>query len=101
MIEGIWIEMSSDKLKGLLSERAAHHTEKAAWYKKQVETLSAEIDQNPNVSNNPVQTLRNSQTSHEARAGFFQALADNVIPNETYRLSEENCMRIELYSRYF
>lgn len=101
MIEGLQIEMHSSKLKSLLDARVRHHTEKAEWYRKQVENLTKEIEDNPSVSNNPIQSLRNSQTSHEAKATFFLMLSDNIIGGETYRLTEENCVRIELYARYF
>ena len=41
------------------------------------------------------------QREHENKSAFFHTLADNLIPGETYRLSEQNCMRIELYAQYF
>jgi hypothetical protein len=100
MVEGLWIEMSSDKLRSLLNTRVGYHSDKAAWYKKQANALSEQVE-TTNASNNPTQSLRSSQREHEGKATFFRVLADNVIPNETYRLSEENCLRIELYSRYF
>lgn len=100
MIEGLWIEMSSAKLKGLFDGRAEYHAGKAEWYRRQADTLSTEIEQ-INVSNNPTQSLRNSQREHENKAAFFAVLAENLIPNETYRLSEQNCIRIELFAQYF
>ncbi len=100
MIEGLWIEMSSDKLRSLFNFRVGYHSDKAAWYKKQADTLSEQVEAT-NASNNPTQSLRASQKSHEDKAGFFRILADNIIPNETYRLNEQNCIRIELYAQYF
>lgn len=102
MIDGLWIEMSSDKLKGLFNTRVGYHRDKAAWYKKQADQLSEQVEEaSAFTSNNPTQSLRASQKSHEDKAAFFAVLADNIIPNETYRLSEQNCIRIELYAQYF
>lgn len=101
MIEGLWIEMKSDKLRGLFEERAKYHSGKANWYKKQADTIATEVDEARQVTNNPVQSLRASEKQHQDKAAFFTVLAENVIPNETYRLSEQNCMRIELYAQYF
>jgi hypothetical protein len=101
LIEGLWIEMSSEKLKGYLNLRVTHHAEKAAWYKKQADQLSEQVAAEPHVSNNPTQSLRTSQNSHEQKFTFFKMLADNLIPGATYRLSQDNCVRIELYAQYF
>lgn len=100
MIEGLWIEMLSDKLRGLFDRRVGYHEEKAAWYKTQADQIAAGAD-TMQPSNNPTQSLRSSQREHENKASFFRVLAENLIPNETYRLSEQNCMRIELYAQYF
>jgi len=101
MIEGLKIEMTTDKLRGHLKERQEHHEGKSSWYRTQVVNLSAEIDARLDVSNNPTQSLRNSQLSHEHKASFFKLLADNLIPNETYRLSQEDCVLLDLRERYF
>jgi hypothetical protein len=100
MIEGLWIEMSSDKLRSLFNVRVGYHRDKAAWYKIQADEIEVHAKDMP-ASNNPVQSLRSSQREHENKAAFFGVLAENLIANETYRLSEQNCMRIELYSQYF
>lgn len=100
MIEGLWIEMPSDKLRSLFNVRVGYHEDKAAWYKKQADQLSEQVEAT-NASNNPTHSLRTSQREHENKAAFFRVLAENVIPNEVYRLSEQNCMRIELYAQYF
>lgn len=101
MIEGLWIEMSSDKLRRILEHRANHHQEKATWYKAQADSLSEQIEANLGVSNNPTQSLRNSQREHENKTTFFLMLAENIIPDETYRLSEQNCIRLEFFAQYF
>lgn len=101
LIDGLYIEMPTEKLRGILALRAAHHWDKAIWYKQQVETLSKEIESNPNVSNNPIQSLRQSQTSHETKHTFFKMLEENLVPDALYRLSQDNCVRLELYAQYF
>ncbi len=100
MIEGLWIEMSSAKLQKLFEARVRYHSDKAVWYKRQADTLSEQVAET-HASNNPTQSLRHSQTGHENKAAFFRVLAENLVLNETYRLSEQNCIRIELYAEYF
>lgn len=100
MIDGLWIQMSSDKLQQFLSERAKAHADKAVWYKEQANSVEAGRPAE-GVTNDPVTSLRQSQRTHEGKATFFTVLAENLIPAETYRLSEANCISLELYSRYF
>lgn len=100
MVEGLWIEMSSDKLQKLFDGRVKYHRERSAWYKAQADVIERGTEQLL-ISNNPVQSLRSSQKSHEDKAAFYTVLAENIIPNEVYRLNEQNCIRIELYAQYF
>ena len=100
LIEGLYIEMPTEKLRGYLDARVKHHAEKAAWYKEQADKLSVEIAES-HVTNNPTQSLRSSQNSHEQKYTFFKMLSENLIADATYRLSQDNCVRLELYSQYF
>jgi hypothetical protein len=101
IIDGLWIEMPSLKLKSYLTVRVTHHAEKAAWYKEQADRLSEQVAAESHVTNNPTYSLRTSQNQHEQKYTFFKMLAENLIPDATYRLSQDNCVRIELYAQYF
>jgi hypothetical protein len=101
MITGLYIQMPTEKLQRHLDSRRRYHAEKAEWYKTQVANLSAEVDARLDVSNNPTQSLRQSQMSHENKAAFFALLAENLIPDETYRLSQDDCILLDLRERFF
>lgn len=99
MINGLYIEMDTEKLRAHLAKQRDYHRTKAVWYKQQADNLMSEIAEQ-NVSGNPVSTLRQHQTSHEGKVAFFSLLVENLIPNETYRLSQEDCILLDLRSRY-
>jgi hypothetical protein len=80
IIEGLFIEISTDELHAHLVERASFHTEK--------------------MSNDPATSLRISAQNHRNRAGFFTFLADHLIADATYRLEESDLVRLELASRH-
>lgn len=102
MITGLWIEMSSITLQELLTEKAGYHDDKARRYREQADNLAREIGTAPvGQSNDPTASLRASQRAHENKYTFFAMLAEHIIPHETYRLSQEDCIRLELYERYF
>ena len=102
MIEGVKIEVSSSELEDHLAERANHHHDKHEFYTKQVQSLKdGGIRDNPGVSNDPIASLEHSAKSHKEKAGLFGFLVDHVIPNEVYRLSENDLTRLEIVSRYF
>ena len=101
VIDGLYIEMPTAKLRDYLNVRVQHHAEKAAWYKKQADQLSEQVSAEAHVTNNPTQSLRTSQNSHEQKYTFFKMLSENLIPDAIYRLSQDNCIRLELYALYF
>lgn len=100
VIDGLYIEMPTEKLRAYLQDRVNHHGGKAEWYKKQADTLKEEIPESF-VTNNPTQSLRASQEQHEKKYAFFKMLADNLIPDAIYRLSQANCVALEMYAQYF
>ena len=92
--------MTSEKLGRMLQAKACHHGAKAAAYQKQAASFSATIGES-GQSNDPTSSLRDSQRRHENKATFFDLLVENLILDEIYRLSEQDCVRLELYSQYF
>jgi hypothetical protein len=104
MIEGIKIELTSDELRSHVQSRVDFHRAKCDFYAKQAASLRAGQEENAatyNASNNPVASLQQSEASHRERATYFKILADHLIPGETYRLSDTDLTRLELFSRYF
>ena len=99
MIEGLFIELASSELKQHLAERAKYHKDRSKWYAEQIATLRAGL-QASNISNNPIDSLERSAKRHKERFAYFTFMAEHLIPDETYRLSENDLNRIELVDAY-
>ena len=102
MIEGLHIDIGSRELGQHLELRAEHHAAKARAYEQQaasVRELGAGAG-NLGQSNDPSSSLAQSAATHAARASFFLFIAGHIVPNETYRLSEADLIRIEIASRH-
>ena len=101
-IEGIKIQMTTEKLLAHLTKRIDYHRTKAAFYKEQVEKLrEGGVKENMGVSNDPTRSLLNSAEEHLGRAGLFSVLAEHLIPDATYILGDHDLTRLELISRHF
>ena len=100
LIDGIKIDVTSAELKTTLEQRRDHHREKTAFYKQQVANMEQQGVAQHNVTNDPVASLKSSWRQHEERQAFFAYLAEHVIPEATYRLSEHDLTRLELLSKY-
>lgn len=100
MIQGIQIEMTSKQLREHIEARVGYHAEKMKWYSAQVTSLKSGGMEDTNHSNNPIGSLVSSAKGHGEKAAFFRVLADHLVANETYRLSEQDLTRLEFVSRY-
>lgn len=104
MINGLYIQMATEKLRAHLFSRIDEHGRKARWYGEQADNLSDKIEETADLgkmtNQSPVASLRQSQKSHADRASFFALLADNLIPDELYRLSQEDCILLDLRAQY-
>lgn len=101
MIDGLKIHVSSEEIRGHLEKRAGYHRDKASFYAKQASQLREGGVGTTGHSNDPVGSLQSSQRSHEEKSAFFAFMAEHVIPNDTYQLSENDLTRLEFVSRYF
>jgi hypothetical protein len=102
MIRGLKIEIPTQELREHIEARAQYHRDKAEWYAGQVRNLRAggEGLGEYHASNDPVASLQRSEHSHQERCAFFSFLAEHLIADETYRLTEEDLSRLEFISRY-
>ncbi len=108
MITGLHIELSSEELKQHIQERADHHKKRAEWYSQQAAQLQeGQEPRQPDPdedhhsrSYDPLQGLLTKVNEHRYKMVFFRFLADHIIPNEKYRLSESDLARLEIFSRY-
>lgn len=104
LIEGLKVDISSEELKAFLLDKADYHGKKAEAYAEQakgVKNLQEEDEpESMRFSNSPSHSLRQSAESHARRFRFYAFLAQHVIPNATYRLTEQDMAFIEMYSRH-
>jgi len=101
MIEGLKIKITSDELRKHLQERSKYHLDKVTFYNGQVTALQDSGLSSNMTSNDPVGSLKSSAEKHQDKFALFTFMAEHVIPNEEYILSENDLSRIELASRYF
>ena len=101
MIEGLKIKVTSQEIKEQLESRSKYHKERAKWYETQVSSLRSGGVRLEAVSNDPVTSLESSAKHHKEKAAFFSFMAEHIIPNEEYFLSENDLLRIEIVSRFF
>jgi hypothetical protein len=100
MIDGLIIQVSSAEIEEHLRERASHHQERRMFYERQVASLKEGGLRAQRVSNDPVGSLQESAHRHGEREAFLRFMAEHIVPDETYRLSEQDLIRIEIVSRY-
>jgi hypothetical protein len=100
-IEGLKMEVQSSELREHLLKRAEHHAERRDFYVRQAGALHEGGVEEQQATNDPVTSLRTSAKSHGEREAFFRFMAEHIIPNERYVLSEQDLIRIEIVSRYF
>jgi hypothetical protein len=102
MIEGLKLDISSEELKNHLSKKIAHHKERERFYAEQVASLTKGGVQPTNYSGgDPVRALKEKEERHTSRAELLTFLRDHLIPDQTYRLTEQDLVSIEIVSRFW
>lgn len=99
MIEGIRIELTTQELKDHLLARVKYHQEKGQWYADRAQELKDHGSEGKSMD--PASALRQSANTHADREAFFTFLAQHLIPEEIYRLSESDFSRLEFAARFF
>jgi hypothetical protein len=107
MITGLHVDVPSAELKILLQKRLEHHQSKVRLYQEQVEKMqqvNAALQQeaegfHKGSTRSPEESLRESILKHENHAIYYRFMAEHVIPDETYRLNEQDLMRLGIDSR--
>lgn len=103
MIEGLHFDIKFDEMKEHLLEKAKYHQERMLWYVQRIDDLAeGGVETDHQVSGgNPIENLRNQGKKHEGRRDLFQFMADHLIEDEIYRLSESDLRTLEFIGRYF
>lgn len=101
MIEGIQIDIPTVDVRAHVRERIAYHEKKARFYNEQALALIGGGGSQQNVSNDPVSSLQHSAERHQERITFFKVIEKYLVPDEIYRLTETDLVRLEFApSRY-
>ena len=95
MIKGFKIDVTTEKLKSYLEQKVTYHTKKAEAYEAKAAALKAEGIQQAG-SYDPVLDFETKVRQHRRKAEYFAFVADNLVPDETYRLTKKDFAKIGL-----
>lgn len=112
MIEGIKLDISTDDLRTHLTSRSEYHATRREYYlaeyKRTTQNVIAgesEIDSDEGFATTSNygqdRTYIQNAKQHRTKAAFFKFVAQYLIPNETYRLSESDLAKFELAAGMF
>jgi hypothetical protein len=101
MIEGIHLDFKSSEIKKHLLERAQHHKEREVFYLTQVKKIRKAGAERAAYGADPLSALEKKAESHRERRDLFVMMAQHIIPNEVYRLTETDLGHIELPGRSY
>lgn len=102
MIEGIQVDISADEFEKIARERHDFHHDRMTAFKAELARVK-EYDLPDGgtlgpIGGSPANELSHRIKDHQARAEFFQFLADHVVPTEVYRLGKNDLRTLEVVS---
>ncbi len=97
--EGIVFDFQGDELQTHFKRRADHHKTKTRYYHDQIRELM-KGGHDVHATNSPIPGLSESEREHTRKAGLFGIMADQVVIDKKYRLSEKDLVRLELIDMY-
>lgn len=96
MIEGLKFDISADEMKDHFEERMGYHVARKDWYLGQVSNLEKGLaEPQQYTQGDPVKNLKDSAEGHLKKAAFFQFLFEHIIEDETYRLEQDELVKLE------
>lgn len=100
MIQGLKFDVTTDELAGHLQAKITHHEERVAFYTDKAKALDRGGAEAANFSGgDPVRALQQKAGEHQNRVDLFRFIREHLIPNETYRLDEQDLLKLEIVSR--
>ncbi len=108
MIDNLELCITSTELKQLVLGRVEYHNVKSNFFETEMtrigtalEDMDDEAERIGKYSNsmNPVDTFKQKAKIHKDRATYFKFFADHLIPNETYRLTQNDLHTLEVTGR--
>ena len=103
MIEGMKLDFTTKQLENHLLSRISHHEERTKFYCNQVTALRAGNAESQQYTNgDPIRSLSDSMRKHQNRQELFEVMLRHLVPDEVYRLDEDDLLKLEIMSRgYF
>lgn len=101
MIQGIQLDFKSSELKKHLLERVQHHKQREIFYLTQVKNMRRAGAERAAYGADPLSSLEKKSESHRERRDLFVIMAQHIVPNEVYRLTETDLGHIELPGRSY
>lgn len=110
MIQGLFIDVPSTELKVMLEGRLKYHQDKVTMYQAQLaglEKLEAGLDEEARrlgktSTATPKESMQEAVKKHSNQVVYYKFMAEHVVPNETYRLGEQELTRLGVSSdRYY
>lgn len=108
MIEGLKVDVKSDELVKILTERMQHHADRSAAYEKKSQELKAtlsgleeELSVGKVSNRSAADTLDNKAGEHKNKYVYYKFMLDHVIQNDVYRLGQDDLERLGVSIRYF
>ena len=98
-IEGLKIDVQGAELVSLIRDKGQEHATKAAAYEKQAGEVEA-LKPAQGQTNDPVTSLKQTAREHAKKAVLFEFIADHLSELKTYRLSEQDLIRVEIIDRW-
>lgn len=101
MIEGLKVRVNGEEIKAICLSRAKYHTEKAEWYKKQIQVFEQAKEslpegfENMGTSNNSIPSMKQSVSKHTDKANWFNFVAEHLFA-EQYQLSTGDMNQLEI-----
>jgi len=100
MIEGFKLDFTSQDLKDHLNQRRDFHGEKELSYRKQAEGVaSIKGGDFQGQTVDPQHALEQRANDHRSKHDFFSLMAAHIVPDEIYRLTQNDLVLLELISR--
>lgn len=95
IIEGLKIDVSGEELIGHMKKKSREHLDKSKQYQKQASDVSA-LQPSTGQTNDPASSLQASAREHLQKAELFDFIAQHLDPRVSYRLSEQDLIRVEI-----
>lgn len=101
MVEGLQVDVKSEELVKILTERLEHHQKKADTYTSKASELGAQIkliEEDMEVGKvsggTPVEQLQRKAREHQEHVTWYEFMLKHVIVNDVYRLGQRDLQRL-------